>query len=134
MADYIAYHNPDTMQYPGSQVDELKVLTKHPGKCSTGDRVWLVVGEGKPRKYFLRLFFIVSSIEPAQEERFSTVIRGGDGQFFDPPMPVLHSEGWFVELKAKMLNFRGGFQPIKTPEAIRGLEKAAGIAASASSG
>jgi len=130
--DYIAYHNPDKMGPRATQGVGLGIVTNHPGKCVPGDRVWLITGEGRPRKYYLRCYFTVSSVGHSNLRNFSSEVNGNDGRLYDP-MPRLDTEPWFRELITKMKNFRGGFQPINIPKVILGLERVAGIAALAAS-
>jgi hypothetical protein len=133
MRDYLAYHNPDVMGYSAVEVSKPSIPTNKSAKCSMGDRVWLITGEGKPRRYYLRLYFTVTSVDNATNQAFETEITGADERFLDP-MPCLDDYPWFGNLKTKMANFSLGFQPINHAEAVRGLEAVAGMQTASASG
>jgi len=63
MLDYVVYHKAEVMGYEVIDVDNLAFYTKKSTKGVIGSRVWLIAGEGSPRKYKLRAMFIVSAIE-----------------------------------------------------------------------
>jgi hypothetical protein len=124
MADFVVYHNPDSMGYSATQVAKFEIVTNKRVKNALGDRVWLLAGEGHPRRFYLRCYFRVDSVEPAQVSGFRTRVSGKAGQFLDP-MPQLDGEEWFSELKHTAGNFSLGYIRISSPRIISGLEKVA---------
>jgi len=133
MTDYVAYHNPKTMGYPASDVEEFKVLTSKPVKGAIGHRVWLLSREETRRPSFQLVFqFIAERIEPVDDPRFKWKITGSTGQKFRP-MPRLNQEEWGSELMHETGHFGLGFQPITGERIIQGLEKMAKSAMSAPS-
>ena len=124
MAEVIVYHNPDSMGYPASQVVEPVILTnKRVSKDAVGDRIWLITGDGKPRKFFLRGFFIATNVESGEEEGFRTRVMGVNEHFFSPMIEL--KGAWFEDLKRSQGNFAFGYQVVTEGRFVQGLEKAA---------
>jgi len=124
MRNFIAYHNPDAMGYPASEIDTLSVMTNKAPSHAQGSRVWLITGEGRPRSFSLCGYFIVDAVEPSYDSRFQTCNRGNAGSLFDS-MPCLDAEPWFDEFKRSQGNFSLRFQPITDQRFIAGLEEVA---------
>ena len=123
--DILVYHNPDSMGYPASDVKEPVIVTnKRVGRETIGDRIWLITGEGQPRRYFLRGVFTVNKIESGEDEGFRTRVWGNEARFFRP-MVELSDTKWFPDLRRSQGNFAFGFQVMNVPRFVRGLEKAA---------
>ena len=120
MTDYIVYHKAEVMGYPALNVGNLAIYTKKPAAGAIGSRVWLIAGEGSPRKYFLRATFLIRGIEPSDKLAFKSRVTGTDGQLFDP-MPPLNKEPWFPAFVEEQGRFAFGFNQIKTPAAVSGL-------------
>jgi hypothetical protein len=120
--DVIVYHNPDKMPYPATEVTEPGILTnKRVSRNAVGDRIWLLTGEGNPRRFFLRAVFTATDVESGEEHGFRTHIFGKKGKFFQP-MIELTDEDWFQDLKRSQGNFAFGYQPITDLRFVRGLE------------
>lgn len=120
MTDYVVYHNPDVMGYGALDVDNLSIYTnKDPGNV-IGSRVWLLTGEGSPRRFLLRATFLVSEVGRSDRPQFRTRVFGKAGTFMHP-MPVLNDEPWFIQFKKSQGNFAFGFQPISESDAVAGL-------------
>lgn len=125
MADIVVYHNPDSMGFPATDVSEPDIVTNKPvSSASAGSRIWLLTGEGRPRRYFLRGVFVLSEIGAGDERGFRTRIRGTDAQFFTPMVELTHEE-WFPDFKRSQGNFAFGFQRISDDRFIRALESLA---------
>ena len=122
MAEFICYHNPDSMGYPASEVRKYEIVTDKPVKNAMGSRVWLLTGEGHPRSFKLRGYFYVTDIEDAKEDGFETRLKGAEGRLFDP-MLSLNDEEWFPALKKSQGNFAFGLQPLGEARFVRGLEE-----------
>jgi hypothetical protein len=120
MTDYIVYHKAEKMGYPALDVGNLAIYTKKPASGAVGSRVWLIAGEGTPRKYFLRASFLIRSIEPSAKPAFTSRVTGTDGQLFDP-MPRLDQEPWFPAFVEEQGRFAFGFNRIRNPAAENGL-------------
>ncbi|MBK9173227.1 MAG: hypothetical protein IPM28_09515 [Chloracidobacterium sp.] len=125
MKDFVVYHNPNAMGYPAGEHPELTVLTNKRVSDVIGDRVWLLTGEGKPRKFFLCAWFFIDHIDSGEDEGFATCISGTTGRKFDPMIPIDKNAEWFHDLKQEQGNFAWGFSKIKSEAAIGELEKLA---------
>ncbi len=129
MRDLVIYHNPDALGFPAEDLKDLRAVTKYANAGLEGDRVWVVTGEGRPRKYYLRSYFVVDKIDGFQDA--NAILQGLDGRVFDP-MPDLSSFDWFNDLRTTQGNFRWGPRTIRSPHIIQGLEEVASISASKS--
>lgn len=118
MKDLVIYHNPEVMGYGVDKFKDLSAVTRHPNKEILGHRVWLVTAEGRPRRYFLRSYFVVNDV---RESSAGSLLKGVDGKVFDP-MPELNGFEWFGELRKSQGNFRWGPRAIRTQSIIEGLE------------
>lgn len=120
MHDYVVYHKAEKMGYPALDINNLAIYTKKPTNGTKGSRIWLIAGEGSPRKYFLRATFIINSVDPSEKPEFTSRVTGTDGQLLDP-MPSLNSEPWFLDLVEEQGRFAFGFNRINNTIAIEGL-------------
>lgn len=89
-------------------------------KDVVGSRVWLIAGEGSPRKYKLRAMFIISAIEASDKPAFKNKVTGKAGQLLNP-MPILNAEPWFPAFVEEQGRFAFGFNQIKNTLAIERL-------------
>jgi hypothetical protein len=119
MKDYVVYHNPDSMGTSVENVDPLAIVTNKKINDAYGDRVWLITGDGSPRMFLLRSYFVVDQMDVGGE--FVTRLSGIDGKVFDP-MVELNGEEWFQDFKKSQGNFAFGLQRIKEERFVRGLE------------
>lgn len=110
------------MGYPVIDVNKLAIYTKKLVNEKSVGRVWLIAGEGSPRKYYLRATFIIKNVEPSENLLFTNRVSGTDGQLLDP-MPLLNSEPWFSVFVKEQGRFAFGFNKIKNSAAIDGLRK-----------
>lgn len=108
------------MGYPALNINNLAIYTKKPTDGIKGNRIWLIAGEGHPRKYFLRATFIINSVAPSKNPEFTTRVIGTDGQLLDP-MPLLNSELWFPDFVKEQGRFAFGFNRINNVMAIEAL-------------
>lgn len=113
MRHYIQYHNPDRYgpaQPPGEDdffyVRTRKNPVRLPGSC-----VWLVGGEGRPRRYYLRKVFLVDVFQPVDDPDFFYQIIGSQGHHFQPPLE-LTGYPWFEQMKRSLANFSLGLTEI----------------------
>ena len=125
MRHLVAYHNPEKMGYSADEVTDLCVVTNKAVDSLIGDRIWLIQGEGKPRKYVLRGTFIVASTGPDEEDGFRYVVRGYEGELFVPHIPV-GILPWFERFKRSQGNFAFGLQPIDEA-VVRELKRISGV-------
>ena len=120
MTDYIVYHKAEKMGYPALTVSRLAIYTKKQAAGAIGSQVWLIAGEGSPRKYFLRATFLIGGIEPSDKPDFKSRVTGTDGQLLDP-MPLLVGEPWFPGFVEEQGRFAFGFNAIRNAAAEKGL-------------
>lgn len=84
-----------------------------------GNTVWLICGQGRPRRYFLRSRFLVDTIgEEEPPEIFRFYAQGQQGHWFQPPLP-LDGLPWFAEFRHLQSNFSFGLNPIPDRFVIR---------------
>jgi hypothetical protein len=119
MKEFVVYHNPDRMNCRAINESGFRAFTNNPVANTQGCRVWLVTGEGAPRKFSLRSWFRVESIEHVDQLGFAKKLSGKDGIAFDPMIP-LDNEEWFSDFKKSQRNFRFGFREIKEKRFIDG--------------
>jgi hypothetical protein len=79
---------------------------KLPGNC-----IWLVSGESRPRRYFLRKVFIVDRWLPVQDPDFFYQLSGEQGVYFQPAIE-LTGYPWFEQMKHTLANFSLGLTDI----------------------
>lgn len=126
MKDFIVYHNPDSMGSSAGELTELSVVTNKPVSNIKGDRIWLLTGEGHPRRFYLCAWFIADHVDRGDDSEFGTLIRGSEGKLFRP-MRELTSEEWFPDLKRSQGNFAFGLQTISDSRFVRALEQVADV-------
>lgn len=122
MRDYVVYHKAEKMGYPALDIENLAIYTKKPTNGTYGNRIWLIAGEGSPRKYYLRATFLINSVEPSEKSEFITRVTGTDGQLLDP-MPLLNEEPWFAGFVEEQGRFAFGFNQIKNGMAVEALRR-----------
>ena len=120
MKDYVVYHNPDIMGVLAIDVDPFAVVTDKRVAKIRGSRVWLLTGQGNPRTYFVRSYFLVEEIQSGTDSGFETKLCGSVGKAFDPMVELPDAE-WFVDFKRSQGNFGFGLQPINDDRFIEGL-------------
>ena len=124
--DFIVYHNPGAMG-PLEPSDDFGVVTNRGlGSAKVGDRVWLITGEGTPRKYYLAKWFYIDEFTSGEDNGFKHCITGVEGENFDPFVEIEQGE-WFAQLKQDQGNFAFGFSRINTPGAVGALKKLSGF-------
>lgn len=80
-----------------------------------GHKVWLICGQGRPRRYFLRNWFVVDEIgEDPDSAHFRFYAQGQVGHWFQPPIP-LDGLPWFREFRRVQSNFSFGLNRISEP-------------------
>ncbi|MFZ1701058.1 MAG: hypothetical protein WAU71_09560 [Pyrinomonadaceae bacterium] len=126
MSDFIVYNNPDSVGDLYKKAPLSVFTNKRISKDVIGSRVWLIAGDGKPRRFLLRCYFYADDISSGSEHGFATCISGTSGVVFDPMIEIPQSER-FLQFKKDQGNFAFGFNPIKTPNAVIEFERLAGI-------
>lgn len=131
MKHYVVYHNPDTFGGPPTPWSEPIVYTNKSVDNLCGDRIWLITGSGRPRQYYLCGTFIVTDIGHNPNLKFSNIVKGIEGPYFDPPIEI-GKLPWFDEFRSNMRNFAFGLQPISNDQHIDALLSEASFANSKS--
>ncbi|XYI02550.1 protein NO VEIN domain-containing protein [Sorangium sp. So ce1128] len=121
MRHYMQYHNTERMGYGCAEISTgpIGIVTQKRIPDVLGDVVWIICGEGKPRRYGLCARFIAEEIDSEDEDPETTV--SGEGTLFTPDIP-LSDEPWFKSFLANYQNFSLGFREIKEEEYIDRLE------------
>ena len=126
--NYVVYHNADVMGISCHEFEEgrsFRIVTNKSVTNLLGAKVWLVSGEGKPRKYFLCYWFIVDDIGQAEEDsRFKFYAKGTVGRLFRPPI-LLNRVAWFGDFRKSQQNFSMGLRRIEEWY-VAGFEELAG--------
>ena len=79
----------------------------------SGKKIWLISGEGRPRKYFLCYWFIVSKVGPVDEDSgFKFYADGTVGSSLHPPI-LLNQTTWFKDFLKSQQNFSLGLRKIE---------------------
>lgn len=122
MRHYLIYHNPEKMGYSLNTVkDFIAFVNRKVNDENIGSKVWLITGEGKPKEYFLKMYFIIDDIKSGVVKNFKTKLLGSEGKIL-PSMKRIDDLAWFDEFRKQMANFRG-FAEIKHQKYIDELEK-----------
>lgn len=124
MKHYLIFHNPEKMGYPLDSVKEFTAFTNRELTNNIiGNKLWLITGEGNPKEYFLKMYFIIDDIKSGKEKNFKTKLIGNDGKILEKKIRIDNSP-WFEEFR-KQMAFFVGFAEIKHQEYIDELEKLA---------
>src|SRR5262249_24614589 len=126
MKHFVVYHNHERMGYSADELTEPCIVTNKPVEGLIGHRIWLIQGKGKPRHYMLRGTFIVGSTGRDTEDGFRFMVRGGDAQFFRPPISLSRLP-WFDRFKRSQGNFAFGLQRIGELAVVEELKRVSGI-------
>lgn len=122
MKHYLIYHNPRKMGYSLDTVKDFIAFTNRKvNDENIGSKVWLITGEGKPKEYFLKMYFVIEDIKSGVEKDFKTKLLGSEGKIL-PSMKRIDDLAWFDKFRKQMANFRG-FAEIRDKKYIDELEK-----------
>lgn len=85
MRHFVQYHNTEKMRGPPRPAagEPYRIVTSKPVGELTGNTVWLIAGEGKPRTYTLCYRFVVDRVGDAEEGGFRHFASGTEGRTFD---------------------------------------------------
>jgi len=122
MLDYVVYHKAEKMGYPALDINNLAIYTRKPTNGKKGGRIWLIAGEGSPRRYYLRGTFLIGNVEPSDKLEFKNCVTGSDGQLLDP-MPLLNGEEWLPAFVEEQGRFAFGFNQIRNHHVAEGLRR-----------
>ena len=128
MEEYVQYHNTDRMGYwcEGEGDDGFEVVTNvRWAPKMVGKRIWLIGGDGKPRRYYLCYHFIVDWVEEETQGKFRYLLGGTRGRRFTPPI-LLNEFPWFRAFLRSQQNFRFGLRKIDE-EFVDALYKVGGV-------
>ncbi len=124
--DAVVYHSPERMGYSVAGSREPYFLTnKRVSRDAVGTRVWLITGEGRPRRYWLRGTFVIDRLESGADEDFRLRVRGRDARWLAPMVELTDAE-WFDAFRRSQGSFAFGFQAIADARFVRALERALG--------
>jgi len=120
MDNYVQYHNSEAMQFSclkfgEGEVDNFGISTSKSVSNLIGNRVWLIGGIDKPRKYYLCYYFLVDTIEPlGRNSYFKFSVDGQQGHLFKPAI-LLNDFSWFKDFLKSQQNFSMGLRKIGKP-------------------
>jgi 5-methylcytosine-specific restriction protein A len=119
--DFVVYHNTDKMGK--LDTSSYGIVTGHDTEKARSQRVWLISGDGRPRRYCLEQTFIVDKTGRSRRgSDYSFYATGESGFTFEPPVE-LNDEPWFEALRTATGNLAFGLQPINDPLVRAGLSK-----------
>jgi hypothetical protein len=107
MEHFVQYRNPDLWGHEIRACGPLQVYTTKSVTRLPGNTIWLIAGEGRPRRYSIAAVFVVDEVGPADDRRFRSFARGTQGTRFVPPIP-LSEEAWFPALRRRLASFSLG--------------------------
>jgi hypothetical protein len=112
---FVQYHNPELIgtdvAYVAEHEDFAVGTNKTPPRGVLGATVWLIGGEGRPRRYFLCYRFVADRVVDAPDDQFRYTVSGSEGQRFVPPLD-LSREPWFGGFLRYNANFSLGLRRI----------------------
>lgn len=121
-AHYVQYHKTDEYGPPGSRSGHFGIDTNKSVDGLHGCTVWLISGEGTPKKYFLDCYFVVDDVGDHPEgDDFKHWAHGKRGRKLRPRIP-LGKYTWFQELRARLADFAAGLSDIG-PKTVAELER-----------
>lgn len=103
----------------GIKPDPLDIVTQKPVPDIRGEVVWILCGEGNPRRYGICARFVVTGIEKGPDGKTSVA---GKGTLLKREIP-LNDEPWFKQFLSDYQNFSLGFREIKERVYIDELER-----------
>ena len=120
---FVQYHNPEKAGHGHvhEPSDDFLIYTNKPFPlvaATLGNRVWLICGEGRPRRYGLCSTFIVDEVGEAADPVFRWYARGAEGRAFDPPLP-LDGDPWFPSFLRRHANFSLGLRELRDGDVAR---------------
>jgi hypothetical protein len=118
MRHYIQYHNPERygpVNQPAAG-EPFWVATNKPAARLPGNCIWLVVGTGRPSRYYLYHVFQVEWVAAGGQADFHYRLAGRLGARFQPPLE-LNGLPWFEALKRRLANFSLGLTALTPAQA-----------------
>jgi len=112
------------MGYPCDEVEDFSIWTNKSVWNLPGNILWVISGEGKPRRYYLCGVFIVDDVGEEEDltAGFKFYARGVQGTFFRPQIQI-DKYPWFKEFLASQQNFSLGLREVKEGKYIKEFEK-----------
>ena len=121
MRHFVQYHHPDRDDHPCELSGEFLIYTNKPYPMLAGllgNTVWLIAGEGTPRRYSLAYTFVVDEIGAAADPVFRWYARGSEGRLFEPP-PRLDGDPWFGQFLRRNANFSLGLREMHENDVVQ---------------
>ena len=125
MTDFVVYHNTDQMGELTDSGEWLSVFTNKSGQAFLGERIWLIVGEGQPRKYYLGMWLQAEAVEPDATGAFSMEIKRHGRVLGKDERPLLNDESWFAAFLRRQGSFGFGLNPVGDTAVERELKRLA---------
>ena len=128
MTDYVLYHTHDVMDIHLRDAKDFRAATSRDTDV-TGQRVWLIVGKGSPREYFLVGYFTPErrSKAPQGQGDFEWILEApvsAGVQLKRHQWVPLKGLKWFHGFLTSQRNFDAGLNPITDPTQVANLEAA----------
>jgi len=125
MTDFVAHHDTEQMGELTNSGEWLSVFSNKSHLDVLGERIWLIVGEGQPRRYYLGLWLRAEAVEPDATGAFPMEIQGHGRVLGKDERPLLNDESWFAAFLRRQGNFGFGLNPVGDTAVERELKKLA---------
>jgi hypothetical protein len=114
---FVQYHNSEALGYGCGQITGFDVWTSKPLKWLEerviGKRVWLLAGEGRPRRYYVCHTFVADEVVAAPSATgFAYVVSGEVGRRRFQDLRI-DAEPWFRAFQRSQGNFGLGLRRIR---------------------
>ena len=125
MADWILYHNQQTMGHAPRCLRPPAAHTNSRVKFAAEDRIWLISRARGEKQYRLWLTFLVTSVASSQG-RWARKIKGKSQICLRPPAP-LGQFVWFARFRRASGNFQWGPRRLRSVTAVESLRRLAAL-------
>lgn len=116
---FVQYHNPDRVGHGHDEPADFRILTNKPLsllEALPGNTVWLIMGEGRPRRYSMQFVFVVAHIGECDERGFRWFAQGTEGHRFHPRPRLdgdpFDGDPWFPLFLRRQANFSLGLREL----------------------
>lgn len=123
MLHFVQYHNWDAFGPYRPPTTRFGVFTDKSVESTLNNRIWLVVGKGRPREYFLGETFVVERVSRRRDRPRNRATASHGVPF--RPLVRIDNEPWFPSLQRATGNFAFGLQKVQKRQIIVGLLAAA---------
>lgn len=96
--NYVIYHNSDKMRSSPTELTQgsgFRIVTNKNPELAINNRIWLIAGEGSPRRFYLCYSFVADKLrKSSRRSTFKYTLDGREGARLDAPI-LLNKLPWF---------------------------------------